>query len=174
MGLEDDVVADLVHAFGEAYDQDLQNGQANIAGTRIHELSEITVGYGHGDPVTAQDLIGSLPEGETAFDGVRTGPYAYSDIKPPGSEDKVHAYLVRAQKSLVQDLPLVMSLTSDDVDLDASGTYEKPANGTLSDSWYDHAVTVFDLSVQTTQFGLLPAGVTETRPARRDRRVARR
>src|SRR6185295_13559698 len=102
-------------------------------------------------------------EGEDAFTGKRSGPYAYSDIKPPGSEEKVRGYLRRVQKSLNQDLPVVMSETSDDTDLDAHGMYRKPADGVLSDQWYDHAVMVFDLSVQTTKFGLLPVGTKETR-----------
>jgi hypothetical protein len=163
--LDADVVADLTKAFGDAFDRDLRNGQATIEGTRVHRLDEITVGWGSaGDRVSAQDLIGSLPEGEDAFSGKRNGPYAYSDIHPPGSEDKVRAYLRRVQKSLNQDLPVVMSETSDDTDLDAHGMYQKPANGVLSDQWYDHAVMVFDLSVQTQKFGLLAAGTKETRP----------
>ena len=163
--LQPDVVTDLTKAFGEAFDRDLLNGRATLGSTRVHPLSEITVGYGKaGDRVSAQDLFGAVAPGEDAFSGLRVGPYAYSDIKPPGSEDKVRAYLRRVQKSLDQDLPVVMSETSDDVDLDATGTYRKPADGVLSTSWYDHAVMVFDLSVQTTQFGLLPAGTKETRP----------
>lgn len=163
--LDAEVVADLTKAFGAAFDRDLQNGQATIDGTRVHRLDEIAVGWGSaGDRVSAQDLIGSLPEGEAPFTGKRSGPYAYSDVKPPGSEDKVRAYVRRVQKSLNQDLPVVMSETSDDRDLDANGTYQKPADEQLSAMWYDHAVMVFDLSVMTTQLGLLPAG-TKASPA---------
>lgn len=163
--LDGAVVTELTKAFGESFDRDLQNGQATIEGTRVHRLDEITVGWGvAGERVSAQDLFGSLPKGEDPFTGKRTGPYAYSDIKPPGSEDKIRHYLRRVQKSLNQDLPVVMSETSDDRNLDANGTYRKPADGQLSDQWYDHAVMVFDLSVMTTQFGLLPAG-TKAQPA---------
>jgi hypothetical protein len=163
--LDGEVIDDLTKAFGEAFDRDLVNGHATIAGTRVHRLDEITVGWGAGgDRVSAQDLFGSLPEGEDPFTGLRDGPYAYSDVKPPGSEDKVRAYVRRVQKSLNQDLPVVMSETSDDSDLDGTGTYQKPADGILTDQWYDHAVMVFDLSVMTTRYGLLAAGTKETRP----------
>jgi hypothetical protein len=163
--LEPAVITDLVHAFGPKYDRTFLNDQATIAGTKIHKLSEITIGYSKHTAVTAQDVVGQLAPGEVAFDGVRVGPFAYSDVKPPGSEDKVRGYMRRVQQSLLQDLPVVMSETQDDVDLDAHGVYRKPASGVLSDQWYGHAVTVFDLSVQTADYGILPAGVVETRPA---------
>ncbi|MBX3233713.1 MAG: hypothetical protein KIT84_21440 [Labilithrix sp.] len=163
--LEPRVVADMTKAFDDTFTRTFVTGTATHAKTRIKKLEDITVGYGtDGRPVTAQDLIGSLAEGSDAYRGERTGPYAYSDVKPPGSEDKVRGYLRRIQRSLVQDLPVVMSETSDDDAIDATGTYQKPADGVLSDQWYDHAVMVFDLSVQTPHFGLLPAGVAETRP----------
>lgn len=163
--LDPELVANLTKAFGPDFRRDLQNGQATLEETGITRLDDITVGWGvAGDRVSAQDLIGSLPEGEDAFTGKRSGPYAYSDTKPPGSEDKVRGYLRRVQKSLNQDLPVVMSETSDDTDLDANGMYRKPADGVLSDQWYDHAVMVFDLSVQTARFGLLAVGTKETRP----------
>lgn len=163
--LDPEVVSDLTKAFGASFDRDLVNGHATLEGTRVQRLTDITVGWGSNrDRVSAQDLLGSRAEGEEPFAGKRTGPYAYSDVKVPGSEDKVRGYLRRVQKSLNQDLPVVMSETSDDRDLDANGTYRKPADGVLSDLWYDHAVMVFDLSVMTTKFGLLPAGTRESRP----------
>lgn len=164
-GLKPDVVAALTTAFGDDFSRDLVKGNATLTGTPLHDVKEITVGYSGSTPVTVADLFGTQSADSQIAEGLRDGPFAFSDIRPPGSDDKTHAYLQRVQKMLLQDFPIVMSETSDDVDLDSTGTYRKPADLTLHDMWYDHAVMVFDLSVQTTQFGLLPAGTVETRPA---------
>ena len=164
-GLKPDVIAALTTAFGDDFGRDLVKGNATLTGTPLHNVDEITVGYQGAKPVTVADLFGTQAPDSQIAEGLRTGPFAYSDVTPPGSDDKTHAFLQRAQKVLLQDMPFVMSFTADDDDIDASGTYQKPADNTLHDGWYGHAVMVFDLAVQTTQFGLLPAGKVETRPA---------
>src|SRR5262249_11090713 len=128
------------------------------------------VGYTQATPpmvsrqVTGADLVGEPTPGAHIYDGQRTGPFAFSDIRPPDAEAEMRAYVRRAQKALNQDIPVAMAEWSDDPQVDGSGTYRKPASGNLTSNAYAHVVTIFDLSVQTTEFGVLPAGVRETRP----------
>jgi hypothetical protein len=159
--LKPEVTSEIATIFGEGLERTLIDPAVDVAGTHVHRLSEIPVGYApDGAAVTAADLVGEPGPGIDT----RVGPFAYSNVAAPAADADVRAYLQRAQKSLNQDMPVVMTLMQDDTQLDATGTYQRPPSGALSPSAYSHLVTVFDLSVHTSEFGLLAAGVPETRP----------
>lgn len=168
-GVPPDVAALLQNVLGATYDHALAD-TTSLAGTKLHRLDEITAGYDGATPVTIADLVGLPADTVNFFNGKRIGAtdakakYVFSVVTPPSDPTAMHAYLASATATLEQDIPIVMSLLQDDSLDDASGTYQKPASNTLTAHAYGHAVTIFDLSVQTSAFGLIPAGTPETRP----------
>lgn len=160
------VAADLARTFGDGMEKTLQSRGVDLAGTRIHRLDEIKVGYGpRGKELTAADVVGTLAPDTRMSAGQRVGPYAFSMVdEMPTDDADMAALLARVQRTLAGGLPVPMAVMQDDSVNDASGTYRKPTSGKLADAAYAHLVTVFDSSVDAPGFGLLPAGIPETRP----------
>jgi hypothetical protein len=155
------VTQDLATAMGPGLD----NPTFAFAGTRIHYLHEIRVGSKpDGSPLTALDVVGQPADLNNAFNGQRVGPYAWSTVLRPLDDTQMRGLYRTAQKALYQDMPVPVSLMLDDKQDDPTGTFVAPANGATLVNPSGHMVLAFDLSVQTPNFGLLPAGTPETRP----------
>lgn len=173
-GLTPEVVAELVSVFGESFDHSIANPATPLENTHLRRLSDIPVGTADdGTALTAADLVGEPADPHAAYNGQRVGKYAFSWTKPPAPNADpaadaaaMHDYFVRIEKSLIQDVPVLMQYFNDDKQDDPTGTYQRPASGTLVNPG-SHLVMLYDATVQTPAFGLLPAGTNETRPEAR-------
>lgn len=169
-GLTPEMVAELESVFGEKFDHSIANPAVPLAATHLRLLSDIPVGTGDdGTALTAADLVGEPANPNSPFNGLRTGKYAFSWTRPPAPDADpavdaaaMHDFYVRLEKALIQDVPVVMQYFNDDKQDDPTGTYQRPASGTL-DNPGSHLVMIYDATVRTPAFGLLAAGTNETR-----------
>lgn len=157
--LSPEVIARLDEAFGPAIDRDPEMGDASVH--KIITARKLEVA--HVDATThAKDVASLYDILPSAVDGVPDGRLAWLEVAYPETPEERRAFLIRAQKALHDGLPPLLTFNVDFAAMKGSTFAGIPASPGQQGG---HMVAMSDYEIADVPgFGLLKAGVTETRP----------
>lgn len=157
--LSPEMIERLDLAFGRTLDRRPENSDANVH--KILVASKLPVLHVDGATHEKREavLADLLPSTRA---NTPAGKYAWQQVKYPENDAERRAFLVRAQKALHDGLPPLVTFNVDFAAMKGSAFADVPASPGRQGG---HMVVMSDYEIDDVPgFGLLKAGVTETRP----------
>lgn len=161
------LVAELRATFGA--DGSSTFADATVSGSKhAHRAEELRAGTADGAPLSLRDVVGTAVPGKGAWRGLRQGKHAWSSQGYAAGSDAAslarnRLTLRRVQVALQDRKPVLVDWYADDDRIDANGAFK--LSGEDGPNAYWHASLIVDDEVATPTFGILQAGIPETRPA---------
>jgi hypothetical protein len=157
------IIEKMDQVFGRAVTRTLDRSSVETAGTGIMRAREVPVLVR--DPVTRQPVQRTLQDaiGTRGVSGGREGPFAWNQVSYPSSASARRQTLVRVQKAMHDQQPVVVSWRVDFNAQDPQGRFLAPPEEPGAQG--GHMVIVDDYQINDVPgFGSLTAGTLETRP----------
>ena len=161
--LRPEMIATLDKVFGQTVSRTLDRSARANAGTSIKRSAEIPIAQP--DAKTHQVVRGTLADAigkKSSSFGPRTGPMAWQEASYGFDATGRRAFLKRVQRALHDSAPVVIRWFVDFNSLDGEGRFAKPPSAPGHQG--GHMTVLEDYEAEVPGFGLIKAGVRETRP----------